>query len=1064
MRKIITTGYPTVLVEGFDPYTGIDKKYILTPKRPDGTDFINANVGPIYLKDGTTSEWYTRAVDGNIFDARIWGCVGDGITDNTPFIQKMSEDLSFYKGATVVFPKGRYLVVKTTGFVATFTSMQGINIDASAATFIATDFTDFTAISSLTFSGAVATATTSAPHSLLGSPVLIIKDNTDPAYNYVGNVTVTGANTFTFPLFRTPSGSASGTFRKADISKGLFEFDACTDVTVNINFEGTVQPLYGMYRLGWTVVKFNNGCSKVRGNLYGTGVAYIVWSGDFGLDVGNMTDADLNVTYYRIGYPVALWKSGDHSYFKISGNYSHRGCYVGSCSHSRFHIRAKNYDGTGIILTHQTVGANMYGCTDIDIDIADTGSDEEVTLYAVGNYRTTVMIADYTQAAAAAIENVRVKLNGKNAKYTTALRMLSTDPLHSIKDIVVSGVFDRSGITAAECGPEIAIGNEPVPSLVGPYSGIKLSKFKVINPATGIIPTALIVPYNLTDDILLDTYETLAPKLVIMPPGRNIRTSSYARNEAFVQNEMTALQATTGGVNLINTKVIHTIANAIATSDFTICWTGDIPPTGNAGLFCISTSTISAIGGLGCRIVSGNLELLIYGAAITDYYMLRVTGFQTDIPVQSVQSIVITRNSSGIFIYINGYKVNTTVVTNGTSPGYAASIAGTLFNLGAEQAAYKYIGNVYRAAIINVDKSYLLPKLAFQLGTAESDKAVSTFIIDDSTLNGGFETAGANPPVFANWGQTVLGTSVLQSDTDFYTGTKSAAFVVDATNGYVSVTQSVLTIGREYRLSLAIKLKSGVNGSMQIVGIGSDPTFIATGTWTVVSFVGIATSTVLEIKRGSNASSTLLIDAVRLSFPGYLANLDFTKSGVDLSTGTKPIFDSTHPGTPFIDNHSMSSNRGDASFTLIGDVDCFKQIVSSVLTANRTITLSTANIRKSASFYILRTAASTGNFTLAVGAIATLYPGQWCVVSFDGSAWILAGLGGLTAYAKTRITAAVLSTDIQTDSYMNTNYGGAQIGDIFIFSNMTDATGNVAIVEKLTSTNWFSKIDYAKNS
>jgi hypothetical protein len=77
---------------------------------------------------------------------------------------------------------------------------------------------------------------------------------------------------------------------------------------------------------------------------------------------------------------------------------------------------------------------------------------------------------------------------------------------------------------------------------------------------------------------------------------------------------------------------------------------------------------------------------------------------------------------------------------------------------------------------------------------------------------------------------------------------------------------------------------------------------------------------------------------------------------------------------------------------------------------------------------------------------------------------VLASGNGTNTPKLSTINTAVLSTDIQTNAYMNTNYGASAIGDIITFTNMTDASANVAKVEKLTSTTWYSKIDYAKNS
>jgi hypothetical protein len=62
------------------------------------------------------------------------------------------------------------------------------------------------------------------------------------------------------------------------------------------------------------------------------------------------------------------------------------------------------------------------------------------------------------------------------------------------------------------------------------------------------------------------------------------------------------------------------------------------------------------------------------------------------------------------------------------------------------------------------------------------------------------------------------------------------------------------------------------------------------------------------------------------------------------------------------------------------------------------------------------------------------------------------------------ITTAVLSTDLQRNTYMQANYPNAVVGEVYSFTNMTDAPANTALVTKITSTTWLSKIDYVKNT
>ena len=92
---------------------------------------------------------------------------------------------------------------------------------------------------------------------------------------------------------------------------------------------------------------------------------------------------------------------------------------------------------------------------------------------------------------------------------------------------------------------------------------------------------------------------------------------------------------------------------------------------------------------------------------------------------------------------------------------------------------------------------------------------------------------------------------------------------------------------------------------------------------------------------------------------------------------------------------TISADRGDASVTLQVGVDYQVQQFKTVLTANRTVTLSTTGAMKGSKFRIVRT--GLGSFTLAVSTLKTIASATagWVDVEYDGSAWQLTGFGGL---------------------------------------------------------------------
>ena len=91
----------------------------------------------------------------------------------------------------------------------------------------------------------------------------------------------------------------------------------------------------------------------------------------------------------------------------------------------------------------------------------------------------------------------------------------------------------------------------------------------------------------------------------------------------------------------------------------------------------------------------------------------------------------------------------------------------------------------------------------------------------------------------------------------------------------------------------------------------------------------------------------------------------------------------------------VSSDRGDASQTLVVGTDAPTQRWATTLTANRTVTLSTTGAANGDHFRIVRT--GLGVFTLDVGGLKTIpmTTAAFVDVEFDGSAWRLTGYGAL---------------------------------------------------------------------
>jgi len=107
---------------------------------------------------------------------------------------------------------------------------------------------------------------------------------------------------------------------------------------------------------------------------------------------------------------------------------------------------------------------------------------------------------------------------------------------------------------------------------------------------------------------------------------------------------------------------------------------------------------------------------------------------------------------------------------------------------------------------------------------------------------------------------------------------------------------------------------------------------------------------------------------------------------------------------------------GDTAVTLTNTLSDQTQVFNSPLTVARAVTLSTTGAVEGAKFLIVRTTAATGNFSLNIGTgplRALNSPGQWCEVTYNGSAWFVSAAGnldiedGVNTYGDENVTVTV---------------------------------------------------------
>jgi hypothetical protein len=171
---------------------------------------------------------------------------------------------------------------------------------------------------------------------------------------------------------------------------------------------------------------------------------------------------------------------------------------------------------------------------------------------------------------------------------------------------------------------------------------------------------------------------------------------------------------------------------------------------------------------------------------------------------------------------------------------------------------------------------------------------------------------------------------------------------------------------------------------------------ITNGAWRTGIFMDAANINGVEFRGNAiNDTGAAALKGVNAAWIGaattavvWKDNVRKTASGINLPlTGFNVAGISTGEG--------VSADRGDASVTLVWEVDAPIQRAATTLTANRTYTLSATNAVNGAKFRVVRT--GLGAFTLDVGGLKTIpsATAAFVDVTYDGTAWRLTGYGTL---------------------------------------------------------------------
>jgi len=249
----------------------------------------------------------------------------------------------------------------------------------------------------------------------------------------------------------------------------------------------------------------------------------------------------------------------------------------------------------------------------------------------------------------------------------------------------------------------------------------------------------------------------------------------------------------------------------------------------------------------------------------TSLYSLLSGSYNTAVGVNALRGLTTSSYNIGIG-YESGRYLSDGSTANTT--GSYGTYLGTGTKASADGLTYETvigagtIGKGSNTATIGSrtnSNTYLRGSVAIGQGTE-----VGTHIINSTTRNGGFETAGAGgADVFANWTESKAGTSTINDETvDVYEGSHACRFDVDASNSNANVYQAnIVTVGRRYRISLYAKANSGTP-TIKIVGLTQYASFTLTTSYAKYTADFTADGNTVNIQRNSAASKSIYIDKV----------------------------------------------------------------------------------------------------------------------------------------------------------------------------------------------------------
>lgn len=202
-----------------------------------------------------------------------------------------------------------------------------------------------------------------------------------------------------------------------------------------------------------------------------------------------------------------------------------------------------------------------------------------------------------------------------------------------------------------------------------------------------------------------------------------------------------------------------------------------------------------------------------------------------------------------------------------------------------------------------------------------------------------------------------------------------------------------------------VKINSGViDAGIYVQAVNSF--VISDNMITVASGDGIEVYSNVAAIDGATVTGNFVIDTsggvnayhMRAAGSGTINNCTFSGNAQKGFTNAVTVSGAVSFVKDVLDTYLGATLPGNNNLTLTSGVSARVVIYDTPITTTRTVGLSTTNAEKGAAFRITRTANCTGAFNINVGTgplKSLTAAGQWCDVTFDGSAWFLTASGSL---------------------------------------------------------------------